>query len=226
MNSKLFLSFLIGLMFLVSIVPVFAQIGDVENQIEGAVDNLENNITKIKEFGEKDKWDFIGSQWKEFLLKNKAIAGVDAFFTKINLVFVVLFAHGWAISLEMLFIFLLWLFTLISLYSYLKLKLENGWTKLFISLGVTLILAHSKIFNYVSESAVKVIFYKSSAGWRSLMLILVLGGLVIYLMLNRTIRDSLQKAREKRDKELLKEKVEKTEKFQENMVKVAKQVEK
>ena len=57
-------------------------------------------------------------------------------------------------------------------------------------------------------------------------LVVVLGGLVVYLMVNKSISKSLIKAREKRDKELLEEKVKKTEKFQENMVKVAEQVQK
>ena len=104
--NKLTICLLFSLILLVFVVS--AQLGNVENQIEGAVDSIENNITKIKEFTEVSKWDFIGSQWKEFLLKDKTIAGIDAFFTKINIVFVVLFARDWSISLEMLFVFLLY----------------------------------------------------------------------------------------------------------------------
>ena len=215
------------ILLILSLAFVSAQLAGVEDQIEGVVDNLENNITKIKGFTERDKWDFIGSQWKEFLLKNKVIAGVDAFFTKINIVFVVLFAHDWAISLEMLFIFLLWVFTAISLYGYTNCFLiKSSFQKFFIALALTIVLAQARLFYFISTGLIKVILFKSSPWWKSLTLVVVLGGLVVYLMVNKSISKSLIKAREKRDKELLEEKVKKTEKFQENMVKVAEQVQK
>ena len=76
-NSKIF-SFLIILILLVSF--TFAQIDNVEKQIEDAAEGLKGNVTKVRGFTETDKWNFIGAQWKEFLLKNKAVAGVDSFF--------------------------------------------------------------------------------------------------------------------------------------------------
>ena len=223
MNNKISLGFSIGLMFLVSVVS--GQLAGVENQIEGAVSNLEKNITKVKEFTEASKWDFIGSQWKEFLLKNKAIAGVDAFFIKVNIVFVVLFAHDWAISLEMLFVFLLWIFTAISLYGYANCFLiKSGVQGFLIALGLTIVLAQARLFYYISQSLIKIILYKPSPWWKSLIFLCVIISLVVYLFVNKTISKNLIKARGKRDKELLEEKVKKTEKFQENIVKVAKQV--
>src|SRR3989344_3953838 len=213
------------ILLILSLAFVSAQLAGVEDQIEGVVDNLENNITKIKGFTERDKWDFIGSQWKEFLLKNKAIAGVDAFFTKINIVFVVLFAHDWVISLEMLFVFLLWIFTVISLYNYTNCFLiKSSLQKFFIALGLTIVLAQARLFYFISQALIKVILYKPSPWWRSMSFILIIVGIVGYFVLNNSISRSLKKAREKRDKELLEEKVKKTEKFQENMVKVAGQV--
>ena len=221
--NKLTICLLFSLILLVFVVS--AQLGNVENQIEGAVDSIENNITKIKEFTEVSKWDFIGSKWKEFLLKDKTIAGIDAFFTKINIVFVVLFARDWSISLEMLFVFLLWLFTAISLYGYSNCFLiKSGFQRFLIALGLTIVLAQARLFYFISAGLIKVILYKPSPWWRSMSFILIIVGIVGYFVLNNSISRSLKKAREKRDKELLEEKVKKTEKFQENMVKVAGQV--
>jgi len=221
--NKLSFCLLFGLILLVCLVS--AQLGDVEDQVEGVVNNLENNITKLKEFTEKDKWDFIGSQWKEFLLKNKVIAGVDAFFTKINIVFVVLFAHDWTISLEMLFVFLLWIFTLLSLYGYANCFLiKSSFQRFLIALGLTIVLAQARLFYFISQGLIKVVLYKPSPWWKSLIFLCVIIGLIVYLFVNKAISKSLIKAREKRDKEIIEEKVKKVEKFQETIVNVAKQV--
>ena len=127
----------------------------------------------------------------------------------------------------MLFIFLLWVFTAISLYGYTNCFLiKSSFQKFFIALALTIVLAQARLFYFISTGLIKVILFKSSPWWKSLTLVVVLGGLVVYLMVNKSISKSLIKAREKRDKELLEEKVKKTEKFQENMVKVAEQVQK
>ncbi len=214
----------IVLLLLFAISFASAQLSGLENQIEDVSGNLEGNVTKIREITERDKWDFIGSQWKELLLKNKAVAGIDAFFTKINIVFVVLFAHDWDFSLGLLFVFLIWLFTLLSFVTYARLKFDNGWTVFLVSLGATLVFAHARIFNYLSNGAVKVFLYKPSAGWRLLILAVEILALFAYLKLNQFISKNLKKAKEKRKKELLEEKVESTERFQKNMVKTAKEV--
>ncbi len=91
-----------------------AQLGDIEHQIDNASKTLQDNVDKVKELAQDDKWNFIGSQWKEFLLKNKVISEVNSLFTNIDIVFVVLFSLHWAISIEMLFVFMMWLFTGLS----------------------------------------------------------------------------------------------------------------
>jgi len=187
--------------------------------------SLESNVSKIKEFTEKDKWEFIGAQWKEFLLKNKVIAGADLFFTDINIVFVIFLGMNWSLSLQMLFAVMFFAFTFISLISYSKLKFKNGWNVLLVSLGVTVIIAQARIFSYLSAGAVKIILYKSGAVWSSVMFIVIMGALFAYLILNREISKSLKKAKEKREKEELKRKVKKTEEFQENIVRISKHVE-
>ncbi|MBM3206886.1 MAG: hypothetical protein FJZ43_04680 [Candidatus Staskawiczbacteria bacterium] len=190
---------------------------NIEGQIEGAVEGLENNVTKIKEFTEKDKWEFIGLQWKEFLLKNKMIAGIDAFFTKINIVFVVLFARDWSISLEMFFVFMLWVFTLISLYGYFSFFKSNliRWLSCFA--GV-IILAQVRVFYYISFGLNKILLYKSSLWWRSLTFIVCTGLIVLYFMINKVISKKLEQIREKNlqlEKDL---KVQKVEAFQEGLI--------
>ena len=190
---------LVLFVFLLLISFASAQLAGVENQIQGAVDNLENNITKIKEFGEKDKWDFIGSQWKEFLLKNKAIAGVNTFFTKINIVFVVLFGMDWGLSMQILFAFLLWIFTLFSLIKYIL--VDNKWLRLFYSFIGVLGLAQLHFFFYLSELAVMLVFLKTSSIWRITFIITPLVLIFLWYKLNCFVSHVFEKRRENKRKE-------------------------
>jgi hypothetical protein len=228
-----FFSILFISILLVSLVS--AQLEDVKDTITDTTNNLNNNITKAKEFTDKDKWDFIGSQWKEILLKNKAISAVDGKFTQVNVVFVVLFARDYSLSLEMLFVFMLWLFTLLILPKFVKLLrlplifspkfFENGRARFLFSLGGVIILAHARLFAPISDAATKAVLYKSSFWWRLVTFATIFIGLFLYLKLSGLIAQSLLKAQEKKEKEELKEKVEKVEKFQKTVVETVYKVE-
>ena len=213
---------------------VGAQLEDVKEQITDTTESLQNNITKAKEFTEKDKWDFIGSQWKELLLKNKVIAGVDATFTEANVVFVFLFARDYSLSLGMLFVFTFWLFILLILPKFVKFLriplifspkfFEKGLNRFLFSLGGTIILAHTGLFRSLSEAAERAVRYKISFWWRIAIFIAIFAGLFLCLKLGDFISKSLQRSREESEKEELKERVERGERFTKNMVETAHQV--
>ena len=196
---------------------VSAQLDGLENQIEGISENLENNVTKLKEFTEKSKWDFIGSQWKEFLLKNKAIAGVDAFFTKINVVFLVLFARDWSISMGMLFAFLLWLFTLFSLYWYASAYDLKSWKIFLLSICGTIALAHIRLFNVLSVIFEKMMFYKATFLWKMSIFILVIVLINVYLFINKFFSKQIKISREKAKQQSLEDEVNKSKVFRVNL---------
>ncbi|MEK6847320.1 MAG: hypothetical protein AABY16_04080 [Nanoarchaeota archaeon] len=201
MARKFFFVFVI-LLFFFSFAA--AQLGGIEDRIDDTRDNLEGNVDTVREFTERDKWTFIGSQWKEFLLKNKLIAGVDAAFTKANIVFVVLFAKPWELSIEMLFVFMLWLFTVLSLYLYFF-YFKTKWIRWVGSVLGAIALAQTRLFNYVSAGMYKLVLYKPSAGWRLLIIAVEVIALIAYLKINKVISKQLEKARKKReehDKEL------------------------
>ncbi len=218
LKSYFFLVFL----FLVSFAS--AQLDNIENQIEGVSEDLENNITKVKEFTEKDKWDFIGSQWKEFLLKNKIIAGIDAFFTNINFVFLILFARDWSLSLEMLFTFMLWLATFLILFSYLSSYKKINWKKWLYSLGGSILLAQLQVFKILSSNAQKLILYKLSFTWRIITFIAVIVLIYLYLAINKVISKRIAISKEKNEVEDLKFKVEENEQFRKSVIDSKKRV--
>lgn len=184
-----------------------AQLGGVENRIDDTRDNLEGNITVVREFTERDKWNFIGEQWKEFLLKNKVIAGVDAAFTKVSIVFVVLFAKPWELSIEMLFVFMLWLFTVLSLqtfmlwlfvrFTFLFFFFEKKWIRVVGSILLTIAIAQTKIFNTLSAAIYKITFFKYGYWWKFFAFIACIVLIVIYFKLSKFLDKRIEAARKK-----------------------------
>jgi len=63
-------------------------LGDLEENIE----DLEEKAEEIENLPEniETKWDYLGNEWKNVLLKNKLVSGLDSFFTQISVIFEVL----------------------------------------------------------------------------------------------------------------------------------------
>ena len=199
--------------------------GNLSDNFSSGSGDIGEQIQHGKDFVEEQKYNFLATQWKDFFLRNKFIAPVNVFFEKINIVFVILFARDWSFSLEMLFVFMLWLFTLLSLGSYARAFLiKVGWQRFLFSLGGTIILAQARIFNYISKGAIKVIFYKSSTGWNIVMFILLMFAIYVYFAINKMVSKSIKAKKEQQKKALMEKRTESLEKFKEVVVKEAKSI--
>ncbi len=160
MYSKRFLSFI--LIFLLVTTFVFAQgLDKTQEDIDKAAKDLEEGVDKFRDLQKPDSWTFIFSQWKEFLLKNKLVSGVDSFFTKINIVFLVLFGMSWDLTPQMFFAFLFWVFTFLSINRYMS-NLNSGLISWFYSLIFIVVMAQTNFFEYFGKWMVSMIFYKDS----------------------------------------------------------------
>jgi len=105
-------------LFLFSIFLVYAQSSlDV---VQGNLDKVDKVNEQIETYTDKtywsEKWDYLGREWKTILLKNKAIAGVNSFFEKISIVFVILFGVPYEISFVLFGIIFLWILFLTAFY--------------------------------------------------------------------------------------------------------------
>lgn len=164
---------------------------DLQNQVAG----LEQTAQSTQDIIDQQKFSYLSGQWKELFLKNKFVGSIDAFLHKINLIFVVLFARDYTFSLEMLFAFMFWLFTLLSLPGYFFF-IENSSLRYLAAVAGTVILAHVLIFNYLTTIAVKIVFYKSTWYWSVLTFVFIIAIVAGYLYLNRYLSKYLQAARE------------------------------
>lgn len=141
--------------------PLVDQIEDTTGQIEQTADKIQT-LTK-----EENKWAYLGEEWQAMLLKNPVVGKLDEIFKKGNIVFVVLFGRNYSLSLTLIFLIVLWLYfwsqfdKIISTFS----TFSSG-TSMVISLGMTIILAQFKFFDWVSQIIFRVVFYREGVwGW-------------------------------------------------------------
>ena len=193
---------------IVLIAIVSAQdLGGIGDSIEDKIGEVEGNLTKAREFTEQNKTDFLAESWKKLVLKNKFISGTNWFFEKIDIVFVLLFAKHWEFSITMLFVFMLWLFTLLSIREY-NLFSDNEGLSWLIGLGGAILIAHMKLFNLVANALFGIFAYKNNLPWKISSFVLIFVLFVVYLKLNKFVGKILKKRREK-NKEKKKEHKEK-----------------
>ncbi|PIN90317.1 hypothetical protein COU60_01855 [Candidatus Pacearchaeota archaeon CG10_big_fil_rev_8_21_14_0_10_34_76] len=209
---------------LLSIVFLFSNIVGVHAQIdtsglEGGVRGVQDTAEGIQDLAEKEKWDYLGEEWKKKFLENKFIAGIDGIFTKLNGFFKVLFARDYSFSIEMLFAFMIWLFTLISLIGYAGGWFKEGWQSLLAGIGGTILLAHVGVFNFISSFMFKLIFYGAGTLWRSLIFILLIVASFFYLFLNEILIKRIRASRLARLRKERERKSENMEKFNDTLKK-------
>lgn len=189
---------------------VYAQSLDkTQEDIDKAAGDLEDSVNKFRDLQDPDSWSFIFSQWKEFLLKNKLISGVNDFFTNINIVFVIFFGMDWDLSPQMFFAFLFWIFTLFSAINYFS-TINKGGIGILYSFIAVVLLAQINLFEYVGKWSVSLIFYKTSIVWRILFFIVLIGLFVCWMLANKSVANWLKKRREEKEKKELKKSVEDT----------------
>jgi hypothetical protein len=117
MKKSLILFLLLGIILIKTFMPVVSAINP-EDSLDDVEERMENLQDTIEEYSDKDaweeKWDYLGNEWKNILLKNKVIFALDSFFTKISIVFHILFAQPYSMSLILLGIIFLWLFVFLD----------------------------------------------------------------------------------------------------------------
>ncbi len=212
---------LIGFIILL-LANAFIVKGEVDTSAIGDdAEKILDTTTKLKEFTEKNKWEFLGEQWKEFLLKNAFIAGVDSFFKKIDIAFVIILAESYDLSIKFFIIFLMWLFVLLISFFLIKdfLFFKKG-TGFLISLGIVVVFGHIGVYSIFSDLILNLLFYKEGI-WRWISwFIFIIMYIFIILYIKTIVRgmgEGHKKKLEQNKQESLEEKVAKTSAYVEGM---------
>lgn len=180
--------------------------------------DLQENLEETREQIDEIKYNFLGEKWKEIFLKNSFVSNLDNFFNNVNFLFIALFARDWSLSFDMFFVFLMWLFTLLSLQNYLVwfkwlFFLKENWQVNLGALAFTIMLAHIQLFNSLSVVARKIILYRSSMVWAVASTIIIIMAAFFYLLINRYFGNKIKKIKEEQEKSELKTQVKANKEF-------------
>lgn len=139
---------------------------DFADQMENVSDQIENTGRRITEISREDaKWDYLGVQCQELLLKNKVISAIDSFLKKGNIVFVFLFGKDYSLSLTLFFLILIWIFFWSQLSKIIStFSMFGSITSKLVALALTTILAQLGSFDWISRTIFKLAFYREG-GW-------------------------------------------------------------
>ncbi len=195
MKRLLVFVFLVGCVFSF----VSADLGDSGDQLQNTLENVSVTVDKTRDVIDNQKFDSLGAQWQELLLKNRFISSVHEILTLLDPLIVVLFARHYAFSGTLFFSFLMWLFTLIWATQAARALVRSEFFQPLLGLIFTVLLAHLQVFNKLSEVAFKVLFYKSSPLWSFMIFVLFVVLLVVYLYAGRIFAKYLKQARNLRE---------------------------
>ncbi|MEK6890842.1 MAG: hypothetical protein AABX03_01765 [Nanoarchaeota archaeon] len=154
----------INLLFgLFAIFLILSNLAVAQSDILWGVDSNLNpqdiSTDSIKEKGQ-EKWDYLQKEWKNILLKNNIIAKLDSFFTKINILFVILLGEDYSLtSFKLFLIVILWIIIAIGIGNLLKARFGLSIiVSYLIGIGLSVILAQLRIYSLVITATLKIAF--------------------------------------------------------------------
>jgi hypothetical protein len=206
MNKRGYAFLLVGLFILVgvlnfaksdytsSIINASSTIAEASSNFLGGTSDSGVSLTS--------KWADIGKQWKDSLMANPFIHGVDLFFQSINFVFLALFGVSYSLSLAVFFIIILWFYFFFAFHNLLKMSsIFSKWVCLLISLGLTIILAQAGLFSMIVNSIIQLFFGEQTWWMKVIIGILILVGLVLVFAFIKKFGKQFAESKKKRKDE-------------------------
>ena len=170
---------------------VFAADGTVlDNKaaVQSDADKILNATKQIQDLRDQKKWDYLSQQWKEILLKNKFVSSLNGAFTKLNFLFVFLFAENYDLSLTLFIAVLLWIFFFssfgraISVFSTFSQPVSY-----IVAFCFSVILAHLRVYYGISLILFKIIFFKEGIWFWTGIIVFILLYLLVFTYYRKII---------------------------------------
>tara|TARA_Y100000034_G_scaffold114872_1_gene151423 strand:- start:683 stop:1414 length:732 start_codon:yes stop_codon:yes gene_type:complete len=214
-SLSLLLSILILNLFVVSlasaapVIPNLPGSGDINPET-----GLPVEVEKISEIGkgltDKEKRDeYLSREWGKIILKNKVIAAIDSFFTKISPVFRILFGEPYSFSLRLLLIIIFWSVILFVLFKQMQtFSGLSSSTSFGVAFLVNVIIAQTKVFSRILDFFIWLLFGEKPWWMKILILAAVIVGLiVIYYLIKKfgVVWKKAKKQTEEKTKQLKQE---------------------
>jgi len=196
----------IGILFLFFILSILI----LPLVISVDIDDIQEQVNKIQDVKDKysdtsywnEKWDYLGKEWKNILMKNKFVTILDGFFTKISVVFQILFGVPYSMSFVLLGIVFLWIFVFLEIGRIFNLfEKTHGLIAYLISAGFAIFLAQLKLFESLILLAGQFIFSFESLFMKIILFCLVIGAFIFLNHFIGILIISFKKDIEKQEKE-------------------------
>ncbi len=189
------------------IISVNAQLSDsgLPAGTEGDVQKIQNLSEKAaktaEELTDEESREYLFQQWKEILLKKPVIVKIDSFLQKISIVFVILFGEPYSLSGILLIMIILWVYFLFTFSEILRdfspFSEGIGWL---IGIGLTIVMAQTKVLKNVTELLIWLIFYKKEWYFNLIIGIIIIGALFLIYYLSSSF-GKVKKEQKKKEKE-------------------------
>jgi len=168
MNKKIFALFILSLFIL----PLVLNLVNSQPDTSTIFGISPDSGVKLTE-----KWEYLGKEWKNILMGNPFIKGVDSFFQNINFIFVILFGMEYSLSIALLLTIALWMY-IFFLFNRISINMifSKG-VALLISFGLTILIAQIGLFSKMVNFIIG-IFFGEQPWW-----VKVIIGLAIFVIL-------------------------------------------
>ncbi|HTY44244.1 MAG TPA: hypothetical protein VMC80_03300 [Patescibacteria group bacterium] len=177
----------------------------------GQLENASNQIQNItSQFGQPNQyWTYLGGEIQKILFGSPVVKGIDSFFHKINLVFVVLFGVDYSFSFSLLLIVGLWFYFFLVIKNILKdFASFSKWISRIIALLTVIIMAQFKVFQK-SINLVTFLLFGDKPWWLKVIFwIIIIGVLILLLYLIKTFGKQMAENRKKMKEEVNRVKLE------------------
>jgi magnesium-transporting ATPase (P-type) len=195
MNKKNWVIVCFGILFLFILSSVISA-----QNISGLSEEELADLNKLTVAANPQKWGEMLEGWKQSFLQNELIAGMNSFFTSINILFLILFGTNYSMSLFMFFVIVFWVFFLIQIAGALRMtSIFSKSISWIIAVGLTIVLAQVRLYSALSNLLFNNSFILNAEPWVGA---LVYIGIIILLVFLGSVSKLVEKKLEK-NKELL-----------------------
>ncbi len=171
------------------------------SELEQTKEKIDNATKTIEELREEERQEYLLNQTRDMLLKNPVVKTLDSFFTKISIVFRVLFGEPYSLSLTLfiLIIFYIWFTILMSellgAFGFLPKK-----TSFWLALGFSIILAQLSFFRFIVDFSLALVFARETWIARIIIIFGVIFVLVLFGMIQKQFAKYLEQKKEEKQK--------------------------
>jgi len=168
MNKKVFVIFLLGLFIL----PLILNFISSQNESLNIFGITSESGVKLTE-----KWEYLGTEWKNILMNNIVVKAIDSFFQKLNVVFLVVFGVEYSLSVAFFLTVVLWVLLFLTFHNILGNAIFSKLVSSVISFALVILIAQTKLFRFPVNWIIG-LFFGEKPWWLKLII-----GVVIFAII-------------------------------------------